>query len=240
MSRSCHSATFSSAGLRVAAQHPRQPGDLLGLDRVALVGHRARALLARRERLRDLAHLGALPGGGSRWRSAPARRRPARSPAAARRGGRGRRPGSRPARARGRAAPARAPRSPARSPSRCRPRPRPRRPPPGRTRARAARALRCGLEGEAGQLDPERRRLGVDAVGAPDAQRVDVFARLGGQRRDELRARRGATSSADAAQLQRQRRCRARRTRSARSGSSARPGRPTQSGRRRRRPCRGR
>ena len=40
MSRSCHSATFSSAGLRVAAQHAREPGDLLALDRVALVGHR--------------------------------------------------------------------------------------------------------------------------------------------------------------------------------------------------------
>ena len=48
MSRSCHSATFSSAGLGVAAQHPREAGDLLGLDRVALVRHRARALLARR------------------------------------------------------------------------------------------------------------------------------------------------------------------------------------------------
>ena len=51
MSRSCHSATFSSGGLGVAAQHPRQAGDLLGLDRVALVRHRARALLARAERL---------------------------------------------------------------------------------------------------------------------------------------------------------------------------------------------
>ena len=61
MSRSCHSATFSSAGLQVAAQHPGQPAQLLGLHRVALVGHRARALLRPgAERLLDLAHLGAL------------------------------------------------------------------------------------------------------------------------------------------------------------------------------------
>ena len=46
------------------------------------------------------------------------------------------------------------------------------------------------LDREAGELDPERRRLGVDAVGAPDADRVDVLARLGGQRVDE-RARAG-------------------------------------------------
>ena len=48
------------AGLQVRAQHPREPAQLLALHRVALVGHRARALLARAERLLDLAHLGAL------------------------------------------------------------------------------------------------------------------------------------------------------------------------------------
>ena len=48
-------------GLQVAAQHARQPAELLRLDRVALVRHRARALLlALAERLLDLAHLGAL------------------------------------------------------------------------------------------------------------------------------------------------------------------------------------
>ena len=45
MSRSCQSATSSSAGLQVAAQHARQPAELLALHRVALVRHRARALL---------------------------------------------------------------------------------------------------------------------------------------------------------------------------------------------------
>ena len=46
--------------LRVAAQHAREAGDPLALDRVALVGHRRGALLAGPERLLDLAHLGAL------------------------------------------------------------------------------------------------------------------------------------------------------------------------------------
>ena len=60
MSRSCQSATFSIADLGVAAQDPREPADPLADDRVALVRHRARALLALAERLLDLAHLGAL------------------------------------------------------------------------------------------------------------------------------------------------------------------------------------
>ena len=46
--------------LSVPAQHAREPGDLLALDRVALVRHRARALLPGAERLFDLAHLRAL------------------------------------------------------------------------------------------------------------------------------------------------------------------------------------
>ena len=45
----------------VAAQHPGEPAELLALHRVALVGHRGRALLlAGAERLLGLAHLGAL------------------------------------------------------------------------------------------------------------------------------------------------------------------------------------
>ena len=44
----------------VAAQQPGQPGDPLGQDRVALVGHRRRALLAGLERLLELADLGVL------------------------------------------------------------------------------------------------------------------------------------------------------------------------------------
>ena len=45
---------------RIAAQQPRQPDDLLAADRVALVRHRRRALLALGERLLDLADLGLL------------------------------------------------------------------------------------------------------------------------------------------------------------------------------------
>ena len=49
------------AGGEVAAQHAGETAELLALHRVALVGHRARALLRPGpERLLDLAHLGAL------------------------------------------------------------------------------------------------------------------------------------------------------------------------------------
>ena len=44
----------------VGAQQPRQADDLLAADRVALVRHRRRALLALAERLLDLADLGLL------------------------------------------------------------------------------------------------------------------------------------------------------------------------------------
>ena len=47
-------------GVGVAAQQPGETGDPLGQDRVALVGHRRRALLAGLERLLDLADLGVL------------------------------------------------------------------------------------------------------------------------------------------------------------------------------------
>ena len=112
MSRSCHSATFSTRRVGVAAEHPREAGDALRRDRVALVRHRARALLlARSETAPRPRGPRCAEGGGSRSRAARARRRRARSPAAARRGGRAGRPGSRPARRRCRAAPARGPRT---------------------------------------------------------------------------------------------------------------------------------
>ena len=61
MSRSCHSATSSSAACRLPRSTAREPAELLRLHRVPLVRHRARALLlALAERLLDLAHLGAL------------------------------------------------------------------------------------------------------------------------------------------------------------------------------------
>ena len=60
MSRSCHSATFSNAAWQLARSEPRQPDDLLAADRIALVRHRRRALLPLGERLLDLADLGLL------------------------------------------------------------------------------------------------------------------------------------------------------------------------------------
>src|SRR5262245_13959915 len=47
-------------GVAVAANQAREPHDLLAADRVLLVGHRRRALLALSERLFDFADLGLL------------------------------------------------------------------------------------------------------------------------------------------------------------------------------------
>ena len=58
MSRSCHSATFSSAACAWPRITRASPRHALAHDRVPLVRHRARALLARGERLLDLADLG--------------------------------------------------------------------------------------------------------------------------------------------------------------------------------------
>ena len=60
MSRSCHSATFSSAGRHRHADEAGETGEVLAEDRVALVRHRRAALLADVERLLGLEHLGAL------------------------------------------------------------------------------------------------------------------------------------------------------------------------------------
>ena len=60
MSRSCQSATFSSPACALPRSTRASPVIRSDDDRVALVGHRARALLALPERLLDLAHLGAL------------------------------------------------------------------------------------------------------------------------------------------------------------------------------------
>ena len=89
MSRSCQSATFSSRGLGVAAQHAREAGDaarsMIGLR---LWGIALEPFCRAAERLLGLARPRCAAGGGPRSRSARARRRRARSPAAARRGGR--------------------------------------------------------------------------------------------------------------------------------------------------------
>ena len=52
-----------------------------------------------------------------------------------------------------------------------------------------AAQVAVGLEREAGEAQPERRRLGVDAVGAPDAERLGVLARLRDERVAVARSR---------------------------------------------------
>ena len=59
MSRSCHSGNVLEPDERRRAHDAREPADPLRHLRVALVRHRGRALLPGRERLLDLAHLGA-------------------------------------------------------------------------------------------------------------------------------------------------------------------------------------
>ncbi len=70
-------------------------------------------------------------------------------------------------------------------------------------RALQAHGVAVGLEREARELDPEGRRLGVHAVGPPDAQRARVLARARDERRGE-RASAGDDHLAGRAQLQRQ------------------------------------
>ncbi len=171
--------------LRVPAQHAREPGDLLALDRVALVRHRARALLPGAERLLHLAHLGALqvPDLGREPLQPCARERDrpqqlgvpvarhdlrgdvlardiqalehARLELGARRRVRADRPRDRP---------------------------------DGHLRKRALQpqGVAMRLEREPRELHPEGRRLGVDPVRATHAQRVRVLARArdqsGGER----------------------------------------------------------
>ena len=80
MSRSCHKATSCSPASRLDREDPRQPADRLGRDRVALVRHRRRALLARLEPLLHLAHLGALQVAQLDGDQLARRRRPRRTP----------------------------------------------------------------------------------------------------------------------------------------------------------------
>ena len=138
MSRSCQSTTFSKPDLGVGAQHPGQPRDALADDRVLLVRHRRGALLAGRERLQRLPHLGALQvaelGGEAVERRARLGQRRQQAGVAVARDHLGGHLLAPP----GRAAPARTPRSGGRSWRRCRRR-RTACPPRRRRRRRASR-----------------------------------------------------------------------------------------------------
>ena len=183
MSRSCQSATFSSPTTAFAAHDAREPADALGDDRVALVRHRRRALLTAAERLLDLAHLGAgevahldrepLERGGEQRERVQhlgmpvaledlrrARRRLEPEPLA---GdpldlGVGRRVRADGARELADAHPF--------------------------ERAVDPGAVPLERERPAGELEPERRRLGVDAVRAADRERVAMLLGPGDDRRE--------------------------------------------------------
>ena len=187
MSRSCHSATSSSAACRLPRSTRASPRELLRLHRVALVRHRARALLlALAERLLGLAHLGALQVPDlERERLDRRAERRARvqhfGVAVARRA-----PASR--------APAASPRcshtycsthgstfeyvptAPDSLPTAI----------ASRARSSRSRSRRTCMRPQR-ELHAERRRLGVDAVRAADHRRVAELARPGRDRR--LRAR---------------------------------------------------
>jgi hypothetical protein len=178
----------------------REAGDLLALDRVALVGHRARALLPGTERLFDLAHLRALqmpdlgrealqPGPRERDRAqqlgVPVARDDLRGDVLALQPepleharlelGAGRRVGPHGARHR----------------------------PDGNLREGAlqAQGVPVSLEREARELHAEGRRLCMHAVRPADAQRLRVLSRACDQRGGE-RAGAGHDHLADGLQLQ--------------------------------------
>ena len=202
MSRSCQSAMFSSADDGVAAQDAGQAGDPLARDRVALVRHRGRALLAARERLLGLAHLGALQVAD--LGREPLERRAEHASVVQQRGvavarddlRRGRLDAEPELRAtcsstRGSTL-AYVPTAPESLPTR------------DAVERRRRRSRRAAARRPAEQLQAERGRLGVDAVRAADHRRVAVLdrARLdSGERRSSA----GRADRARVAQLQRER-----------------------------------
>ena len=175
MSRSCQSATFSSAAMALARTQPGEAGDLLAADRVALVRHRRRALLPLAERLFDFADFGLLQPANlerellERRRRDRQRRHQLGVPIALNDLRRDRR------RLRARAARRRAPRSPDRDARTCRPRRRSCRP-TTISRARSTRSRsRCSSAYHSASFSPKRHRLGVHAVRPPDHRRAAVL-----------------------------------------------------------------
>ena len=175
MSRSCQSATSSSAARRVRAQQAREAAQVLRQDRVLLVRHRRRALLPLAERLRRLAHLGALPVAHGERDPLDGGAEPRQRHEVGRRGDRARRSGSAPSRGAGRASPSAALSIAGLEVG------------VGADRAgdladrdlvargdqRAPRAPELGVE--AREHQPGRDRLGVDAVRAADRRRRAVL-----------------------------------------------------------------
>ena len=123
MSRSCHSAVFSSAVTRCPRTTRARPHDALGEDRVSLVRHRRAPLLLLAERLERLAHLAPLQVANLGRDPLQRTRPPSPAPTCSPRDGRARRPASRPGRPGARGARRRAPRPVGRAWRACRPRP---------------------------------------------------------------------------------------------------------------------
>ena len=187
---------------RVAAQQPRETADVLGQDRVALVRHRRRALLARCRTAPPPPHLGALQvadlqrdalAGPGHDREPREEVRVAVARHDLRRDRLGREPEP-PADAR--------PRPPARCWRTCRPRPRACRPRRSSRAAASAPAVATQLGVPARALEPEGDGLGVDAVRAADHRRVPVAlglradgARGGGRGSRAARRRRRAAAA---------------------------------------------
>ena len=228
MSRSCHSAMFSSPTSASARSRRAMPRHPLGEDRIALVRHGARSLLPRAERLERLAHLGALEVPDLDRRSAPASRRGWRAPSAARRDGHGSRPGSVPDRRRGRARRGRGARPP-RSRSRAsRPRPRSSRPRSARAPAPAGSRRARSSAYQPATLNPNV----IGSAWMPWLRPTIGVARCWRARRRTTSTSRASSRSTTARRVpQRSPRwpCRGRRSWSGRSGASGPPVRAARS-----------
>ena len=187
MSRSCQSGDVLEPDLGSGADDPCQAADALGDDRVALVRHRRRALLAGARTAPAPRAPRCGRGAGSRPRTARARWRGGRARRGAPRGGRAGSTwvetgsGSRPRRSQairstsGSVA-AYVPTAPESLPD-----------PHALERPAQAPPAADELGRPAGQLQAEGRRLGVDAVGAPHAEGRAVL--LGAARRPRPSAR---------------------------------------------------
>ena len=221
MSRSCQSATSSSAGTTAARTTRASPQRFSLRIGLRLWGIALEPFWPDRERLLGLADLAALPVAHVRREPLDRRRERARAPRRTPRADRARRSASPPSRARARALPsARAsisgdrcayvPTAPAILPTAI-----------SRARRREPRAAARDLGVVPREREAEGDRLGEDAVAAADHRRLRVLAGARGERaRGARRTARGACPPRRAAGSRGT--CRARRSTSSRGGASAR------------------
>ena len=197
MSRSCQSATSSSAGITAPLDDAREAAEVLAQDRVSLVRHRARPFLADRERLLRFAHFAALPVAHVRREPLDRRRGERERGRSTRRGDRARRPACS-------LSPAESPSLPERALLDLRREVRVRPDRPGDLADRDLRArdldplLRPRHLGVVpGEREAERDRLGEDAVAPADhRRRARARGPASRARRAACRRARGARSAA--------------------------------------------